>query len=66
VHVCSDGVRSVICWLSNVAVVDCAAAGTVTVWLVIAAGPPLLLTVWPVKTCVSDVPAVLATVSVAV
>jgi hypothetical protein len=38
-------------------------AGVVMVWVVVACGPPLLLTVWPVKTCASEVPAVLVTVS---
>ena len=35
-------------------------------WAVSAEGPPLLLTVWPVKVCVVDVPAVSVTVSVTV
>jgi hypothetical protein len=39
---------------------------TDTVRVVWALGPPLRLTVWPVKTCVVDVPAVSVAVSVAV
>ena len=35
-----------------------------TAWVVVAEGPPLRRTVWPVKTWVVDVPWVLVTVSV--
>jgi hypothetical protein len=42
------------------------AGGRVTVWEASADGPPLLDTVWPVKTSVVEVPAVSVTVKVAV
>jgi hypothetical protein len=38
-------------------------AGVVMAWVIVASGPPWLLTVWPVKTCTSEVPAVFVTVS---
>jgi hypothetical protein len=38
----------------------------VITWVVVACGPPWLLTVWPVNTCPVEVPAVLVTVNRAV
>jgi hypothetical protein len=46
--------------------IELTTGGSVKVWEASAEGPPLLDTVWPVKTCVVEVPAVSATVSVAV
>ena len=42
------------------------AAGTVTVVETIAPGPPLRSIVWPVNTCVVEVPTELVTVTLAV